>query len=174
MIVIGIDPGVETGLAIINDGKLISRCSVDMKNIANIPDIVHYLLVTGAAASSYAVYLETQYFSRTSEKTNWTTIKKLIEVVGWWKYLYISYGITNIIEIQPHTWQSKLLSSQKIKRNELKKLSVQRAQQQWNITEKNHNICDAVNIATYGWQEEVLKRRNKQNEKIKNIRECEN
>lgn len=157
MIVIGIDPGVETGLAIINDGKLISRCSVDMKNLANIPDIVHYFLVTGAAASSYTVYLETQYFNRTSEKTNWTTIKKLIEVVGWWKYLYMSYGITNIIEVQPHTWQSKLLSSLKLKRNELKKLSVQRAQHQWNITEKNHNVCDAINIANYGWIEQQIK-----------------
>lgn len=170
MIVIGIDPGVTTGVGIIQGGKLIFQNIFNMKNQYHIiySDFVCDDISKKAEAEDDIIilYIESQFINRTSEKTNWNTLRKLIEIEGWWKHLAKKMGFNQIIEVFPRTWQSSCLSHA-AKREQLKKLSIIRANQQFNIKTKDHNLADAINIASYGWQEEVTKRRIR-NESIKN------
>ncbi len=170
MMIIGIDPGVETGLAIMETRK----------NIKN-PFLLHYSLLPMKSYIScldieeifkeyvkdyeksilfhdvkkddiVIVYIESQYINRNSEKTNWNTLRKLIEIEGFLKYTALKYQCV-VKEVFPKQWQSKLLTRQGT-RAQLKKISVMRAQTyEKSIT--NHNIADAVNIANYGWISET-------------------
>ncbi|MDD3982831.1 MAG: hypothetical protein PHU54_02630 [Candidatus Omnitrophica bacterium] len=162
MIVIGIDPGVETGFAAIRDGNLFLYSKQLMHQIKGIS-----ILETFPQDNQIIhLYIESQYLNRTSKKTNFITLRKLIEIEGYWKYEAIKNKINQIHEVLPNVWQSRMLSSSKLKRNELKKLSVQRVNKEWKESIKNHNLADAINIANYGWIEEQIK--------IKSVKNHEN
>lgn len=155
MKIIGIDASTTcSGIAVIEDGKLIYHDSINMKSNKNADNRVKQMMIElGGFIYDYApaaVYIEDSW-----NKQNIETTKMLSNVLGAVMYVCEDVGCS-FTKLLPSAWRSlvgiKLVSKDghKFKRDELKKEAIDYVKKKYKI-KCGDDEAEAICIAEAGW-----------------------
>lgn len=134
MIVIGIDPGLDTGYAVIIDGKLERAGLGDPRNVSYI-------------CASTRVYIECPRIYPTGTP-NPNSLITLAVMVGEYKEYFRS--ASKVTLVAPSDWKGQLPKEVTARRARARFPDLDR----WLVgvaPGKRHNVLDAISIAAWGW-----------------------
>lgn len=136
MILIACDPATkECAFAVFRKGKLLRMDKLQMKR----RDILAYF----RQFKNFGLAIELQY-----SYLNTKTLIKLVEARRTVEMLALQAGCKYIYNIQPSVWQ-KSLSNRKMLRDEIKKLSMEKASKIAKVKITDSDIADAVCIGEF-------------------------
>lgn len=138
--VLGIDPGLDTGWAVIIDGKLVNAGLGEPRTVDNV--------------TLGSVYIECPRIYPTGTP-NPNDLIKLAVMVGRYAEFFEVYGL-DVTLVAPSGWKGQLPKAVTERRVRARFPDVDR----WLVgvpKGKQHNILDAVGIACYGYDKESRK-----------------
>jgi len=145
-IVVGIDPGISGGIAVVNSYKVSGVLDV-IKMPETIADLSEYFRKLQVRfPGDYAVYLEkVSGMPHQSLRSTWTFARNIGQIEG-----VVSALGYRLLEVPPRVWQGTLKCLSKGDKNVTKA----KAQALYPNTKITHAIADALLIAHYGWRVE--------------------
>ena len=148
--VIGVDPGVNGGIAVKMDGRLVETISVKSMSEAQMLSYVDGL-TRGADVTKVLAVLEQPPTFIPGRPQLASRIGKMMETVGWWRGILMALA-TPLVLVRPQTWQKGIVKTAA----DNKAAWIAEAQRRHPAFLASFNkgqlaaVCDAVLIADFG------------------------